>query len=185
MSNRNRFYRIQALVVLVALLLSPLQGLSSGVSAAPASPPAAPPTPAALPVGTGLYRAHIPLDGPEMAARLEKTGVRILAETEARATVLVDGDQLELLAKAGLLPAEVDEMGALVAANSPDRTWMTEGLRPLLARAAAVEAARQALDAGVAGATERVAVPGPDWPGGREPRRGAAIGPRRDAGRHA
>lgn len=160
MSDRYHLYSVLSVIVLTALLISPLQPVSlaagnqrSAASAHYGLAPIEPPT-----AETGLYRTRVSLADPAARARLDKLGARVLDEGADWAELLVDGDQLETLARLRFEPRGTDELGPLIAAYAAEKPWLAESVRPLLGQAATVQAQRAAAEGGAAATVDVQAV---------------------------
>lgn len=136
MDNRNRPWQavFSLLAVLCVLLASlPVHARPQIQSGDPpsSSQPASP--------GAAAFRTRVALRQPRDMARLQELGVAILDEQAGSATVLADAEQLEALARLRFAPQGTDEVGALVSAHAASKPWLAEGLKPLLAEAAAAQ----------------------------------------------
>ncbi|HIQ05139.1 MAG TPA: hypothetical protein EYH31_05515, partial [Anaerolineae bacterium] len=179
------FHHLLTFVMLLSILLPP----APLVVAAPVRPAASPhssdvwPADAREFVQTAtLFRTRVAVRTPADWARLERLGVMILSKgaegqrsrgegaispaplypsTSAQTVVvLADADQLEALARLRFEPQGTDELGALVMAHAQAKPWLAVSLRPLLAKAAAwqaaVERSQGAEEQGSGGAEESV-----------------------------
>ncbi|NOX61185.1 MAG: hypothetical protein GXP42_04460 [Chloroflexi bacterium] len=95
---------------------------------------------------SGLYRTRITVDSPARWARLDAVGVLILERSDDSALVLVDGEQLETLARLRFNPRGSDELNALLQAQGPDKGWLRASMQPLVEQGVSLQAQRQAND---------------------------------------
>ena len=86
-----------------------------------------------------LFRTHVRPPNAAGGARLEELGVTVLDEEPDAAWVLVDGDQLEALARLRFEPTGTVGVNLLLATNRHTHPHLREALQPLLDRASAQE----------------------------------------------
>ncbi len=95
---------------------------------------------------SGLYRTRIPVDSPSRWARLAQLNIVILERNEGSALVLVNGEQLETLARLRFQPQASDELNTLLQAQGEGRQWLRTSMGPVLEKGMAVQALRVAAD---------------------------------------
>lgn len=133
---------INLLLVLSLVLPAGAVPTAQAYNAAP-STIKAPPAPVA---DSGLYRTHITVDSPARWAQLETLGIVILERYDVSALVLVDGAQLETLARLRFQPQASDELNALLQAQGEGRQWLSTSMGPVLEKGLALQALRAEAD---------------------------------------
>jgi len=130
------------LVVLLSPLASPWALYQPEIaSAAPLAEDKVPPTvQEPFYAWTDLFRAQVTLPNSTSRARLDTLGVVVLEESETRALILADGEQLETLARLRFQPEASDDLRMLLAWQGEVAPWLVESLQPLLAQAEEVRA---------------------------------------------
>jgi len=94
--------------------------------------------------GSGLFRTTITIGQPYDLTRLEKMGVKILAQGESEASLLATESQLESLARLGFEPQASMDLGLLVAANAESVPWLANSMKGYLEQSTSI--ARQSLE---------------------------------------
>ncbi len=84
---------------------------------------------------TDLFRTWVTLPNSTARARLDTLGVVVLEETETRALILADAEQLETLARLRFRPEATDDVGILAAHHAETAPALAQSLTPLLAQA--------------------------------------------------
>jgi len=89
---------------------------------------------------TDLFRTWVTLPNATSRARLDALGVAVLEETDNRALILADAEQLETLARLRFRPEASDDVGMLIQHHADTVPWLAESLQPLLTQAIEVRA---------------------------------------------
>ncbi len=176
---RTSAFRLILNLVLVLSLILPSAATAATVVPSADAGATAPPAQTGVIPDSGLYRTRITVAQPYDWTRLQKLGVLVLErEQDQSALVLVDGGQLETLARLGFQPDASDELNLLLSAQGPEKDWLRAGLQPLVeqgialqaqkavAEAAGGEVSAQAIDAAEAGLRAALAALAPEQQAG-------------------
>ena len=91
---------------------------------------------------SNLFRTQVLVKTSAQWQRLAEMEVVVLEQDEDTAIVLVDGEQLETLARLGFQPQHTNDLEPLVFANGEDKVWLVNSLQPLFAEAARLQQKR-------------------------------------------
>ncbi|HOT93195.1 MAG TPA: CARDB domain-containing protein [Anaerolineae bacterium] len=144
--------RLALNVLIILALLSPLTNSQMTYQPDIASAASLPAERASLPATeladawTDLFRTWVTLPNPTSRARLDTLGVVVLEETETRALILADAEQLETLARLRFRPEATDDVGILAAHHAEAAPALAQSLTPLLAQARDARALSLAAD---------------------------------------
>lgn len=94
--------------------------------------------------GSGLFRTTVTIEQPYDLTRLEKMGVKILAQGDSEVSLLTTESQLETLARLGFEPQASMDLGFLVSANAESVPWLANSMKGYLDQSTSI--ARQSLE---------------------------------------
>lgn len=156
MTTRKALHLVLSLAVIVSLCLPAASAAASHSEATDVASLSA--QAGAVQPDSGLFRTRVTVDSPTRWGRLEAMDVVILERSADSALLLVDGEQLETLARLRFEPRANDELGLLVHAQAPERAWLLESLQPLLDQGIALQARLAVETEGEASKTQRQAL---------------------------
>lgn len=103
---------------------------------------------------SGFFRVRIVAASPDDLLRLEQSGVQILGHdlsslegTGGSIAVVVDVEQLEMLAQLGLQLHAIEELNRLLSTQGPEKDWLRASLQPLVDRGVTLQAEKANFEA--------------------------------------